>query len=166
MTRYFVLFCFLLAPILQASFLPLSSTDAPSASSELFGSSDLAAGLALSEISDPAASFLLALPSASLEELAFREMNSDAANPGAPVFLLSVIGLPQPAEAEMSLVESSAPYTVPQDPWNMWLVLGAASMLIALVGAIRFLLGRRISAGGRKRYPSSGTSSFAARNAL
>jgi len=146
MTRYFVLFCFALAPVLQANIHPLASPDALSASSELFESSELAAGLALLETADPTVPFLAAPQSASLDELAFNETNLEAAQPGDPLFLLSVTGLPQLAEAEMSLAEASAPYALPQDPWNLWLLLGVASIVAALIGGIRFLLGLRGSA--------------------
>jgi hypothetical protein len=159
MTRYFFLFCFALAPVLQANVDPLASPDA-SYTPSVSGSSELAAGLALSETADPTMPFLLAPQFASFDEFFFNDTNPEAAQPGAPVFLLSVIGLPQPAEVEMSLVESSAPFALPPDPWNLWLLLGAASMSIALIGGIRFLLGRRSSAAGRKRYLSSGTSGF------
>ena len=166
MTRYFVLFCFALAPVLQANVDPLASPDPPLTSSELFGSSELAAGQALSETADPTVPFLLAPQSASLDEFAFNETDLETAQAGVPVFLLSVIGLPRPAEAEMSLVQTSAAYAPPQDPFNMWLLLGAASMAIVLIGGIRIIRHRRSSAAGRKRYLSSGTSGFVARNEL
>lgn len=165
MTRYFVLFCVALAPVLQANVDPLASPDALS-SSDVFRSSEWAAGLTLAASADPTVPFLLAPQSAGFDEFAVNETNPEAALPGVPVFLLSVIGLPQPAAAEMSLVESSASYAPPRDPWTMWLWLGAASLAIALIGGIRFLRGRRSSAAGRKRYLSSGTSGFVARNAL
>jgi hypothetical protein len=45
----------------------------------------------------------------------------------------------------MSLAQSSAFYTPPQDPFNIWLLLGVSSGAIALIGVARALRFRRTS---------------------
>jgi hypothetical protein len=132
MTRRLIFFCFMLATFLKANVDPMAAPDPLTSSNEFFGDSEVT-GMALSETNQSALPFDLGEP--------ISEEQSDA-----PVFLLSVIGLPRPAEAEMSLVQSSTSYTPPQDPFNYWLLLGAGSSAIALTGVARVLRFRRTSA--------------------
>jgi hypothetical protein len=126
MTRRLILFCFMLATFLKANVDPLAAPDLPSSSNEFFGDAELFTGPALSETSQSALPFDLSEP--------ISEGQSDG-----PVFLLSVIGLPRPAEAEIALVQSSTFYTPPQDPFNMWLLLGVGSMAVAVIGGAKAL---------------------------
>jgi hypothetical protein len=132
MTRRLTLFCFLLATFLKANVDPLAAPDLPSSSNEFFGDAEPFTGLDLSDTSQSALPFDLSQT--------ISEEQSDG-----PVFLLSVIGLPRPSEAETSLAQSSAFYTTPQDPFNMWLLLGVCSGAIALIGVARALRFRRTS---------------------
>jgi hypothetical protein len=61
-----------------------------------------------------------------------------------PLFLLSVLALPQPSDAELSIV-SPAASTAPQQPDSLWLLVGV-SAAIALIGASGALRFRRTSA--------------------
>jgi hypothetical protein len=135
MTRRLILFSFMLATFLRANVDPLAAPDAPSSSNKFFGEAELFTGLALSETNQPSA-----LPF-DLSEIISEDEQSDG-----PAFLLSVIGLPLPAQAEMSLVQSSTVYTPSQDPLNVWLLLGVGSVAIALIGGARALRFRRTSA--------------------
>jgi hypothetical protein len=153
MTRRLIPLCFMLATFLKANLDPLAAPDAPSSSNEFFEDADLFTGPALSETNESALPF-------DLSETFSEEQSEE------PAFLFSVIGLPRPAAAEMFLVQSSLSVTQPQEPLDLWLLLGAGLMTVALLGGIRVLRVRRSFAAGRKRYRSSGTSGFVARNAL
>jgi hypothetical protein len=130
MTHRLILFCFMLATFLKANVDTLAAPDLPSSSNEFFGDAGLLMGLSLSETNQSSLPFDVSETTP--------EQQSDE-----PVFLLSVIGLPRPAEAEMSLVRSSTIYTPPQDPFNLWLLLGGGSMAIVLIGVARVLRLRR-----------------------
>jgi hypothetical protein len=91
MTRRLIFFCFMLATFLKANVDPLAAPDLLASSNEFSGEAELFTGLALPETNQSALPFDLSEP--------ISEEQSDA-----PVFLLSVIGLPRPAEAEMALV--------------------------------------------------------------
>jgi hypothetical protein len=130
MTRRLTLFCFMLATFLKANVYPLAASDPPSSSNKFFGDAELFTGLALPETNQSALPFDLG------------ETVSEEPSDG-PVFLLSVIGLPRPSEAEMSLVQSSTFDTPPRDPFNLWLPLGVGSMAIVLIGIARALRFRR-----------------------
>jgi len=135
MTRYLVPFCLVLSPFLYANFAPLAEPDPPSLSSEFLGDAELAAGLAVSETNRSVLPF----------QFDWSENISTDAQPDGPVFLLSVIALPKPAEAEMSNVQSSIAYTPQQDPFNIWMPLGVGSLAVALIGVAGALRVRRTS---------------------
>ena len=126
MAHRLLLFCFVLATFLKANVDPLPVPDLPSSSNEFFGDADPLTGLAESDTNQSPLPFDLSEP--------ISEEQSDG-----PVFLLSVIDLPRPAEAEMALVQSSTFYTPPQYPFNMWLLLGVGSVAVAVIGGAKAL---------------------------
>jgi hypothetical protein len=134
MTRRLLLFCLMLATFLKANVDPMAAADSPSSSNEFSEDGGLFTGLDLSETTQSALPFDLSEPISADEQS------------GGPFFLLSVISLPRPAEAEMSLMQSATFYTPAQDPFNLWLLLGVGSMAIALIGAASALRFRRTSA--------------------
>jgi hypothetical protein len=123
---------FKLAALLRANVDPLAVPDPPSSSHKFFGDAVTLTGLSLPETNQSAPPFDRSEPI------------SEEPSAG-PAFLLSVISLPRPAEAEMSLVRSSTAYTPPPDPFDLELLLVLGVTAIALIGAARALRFRRTS---------------------